>query len=82
MQLFMLPSLALVAMISGAAIEKRQGVASLGDIFSQLKGSSMSPAKIIDIAPVTRQNAKRQQVRYGPFTVPAQKVWIHSTFLG
>jgi hypothetical protein len=78
MKLLILLSPLFASLATGAVIERRQAGASLGNVIAQLKGSKMSPHKIVDIPPRVRQNAKRQQVRYGPFILPPQKVHANS----
>jgi hypothetical protein len=77
MELFIFIWLLFTSLASGAVIERRQAGGGLGSIITQLKGSKMSPAKIIDVPPRVRQDAIRQQVRYGPFNIPSQKVSIN-----
>jgi hypothetical protein len=73
MESFIFLSLLFAYLASGAVIERRQA-GGLGSLITQLKGSNMSPHSTIDISPRVKQNAKRQQVRYGPFVLPPQKV--------
>jgi hypothetical protein len=76
MELTIFLSLALATLASGAAVERRQGNGAPGleDLVPMLKGEKMGPAKTIDVPPRVKPTAKRQQVRFGPFTLPPQKV--------
>jgi hypothetical protein len=62
-------SLELAALAAGAALEKRQGLAAIA-----AKMPGIVP-KVIDApAQVRPGQAKRQLIRLGPFTLPANKV--------
>ena len=57
----------LAATASAAVIEKRQFIAGL------FSSKVEKPGTVIDIKPRVRQDAKRQLIRFGPFTLPAAK---------
>ena len=63
MRLF-IPLFALASLVSSAVVEKRQLLGLYG-------GPVTKPDRIEDIAPRVRPDAKRQKIRFGPFTLPA-----------
>jgi hypothetical protein len=56
-----------IAVASSAVIEKRQFLAGM------FTNKVEKPTKIINTTPRVRQDAKRQLIRFGPFTLPAAK---------
>jgi hypothetical protein len=75
MKIFVLTSLMLAASVTAApSFQKRQQKPSpknLEEIAPPMKAFA-----VVDEKPITRETAKRQLVRYGPFSLPAAKVCI------
>lgn len=71
------------ASTAGAALVSRQAppgpangpgtAAGIAGLFNNV-GGSVKPIKVEDVKPLIRPTAKRIQIRYGPFVLPASKV--------
>lgn len=76
MKSLFLSSILLSSTISGAIITPEllhKRMAQLPDL-TALMGSATKPAVVLDQKPQLRPNAKRQILRFGPFTLPPLKV--------
>jgi hypothetical protein len=75
MKSLVLTSFLLASIASGAVfhplLERR--MAQIPDL-SAFMGAATKPAVVIDEKPQLRPNAKRQVLRFGPFTLPPLKV--------
>jgi hypothetical protein len=67
MKAITLASLVYIATTGSASVIQTRQLAGL------FGGKLTAPERIVDVQPRVRQDAKRQQVRFGPFTLPAMK---------